>query len=162
MPDPGMISCVLSAPPRTSKPVQEGVAGRGLGAAASSSPSLRRNRGSGWTGRAERPRSGTLCVWRPRGRAPEDCPERVGSTAGVRPLRSEGVGGSEEGHVCLEEFWDLPLSFRVFPRYCLPVCLPPCPPVMLTFPPAFLPTHLSRGLSVAAVTWFGWEMVDVG
>ena len=101
MPDPGVISCVLSAPPRTSKPVQEGVAGRGLGAAASSSPSLRRNRGSGWTGRAERPRSGTLCVWRPRGRAPEDCPERVGSTAGVRPKQCtvRGLGAARKA-VC--------------------------------------------------------------
>lgn len=82
MPDPGVISCVLSAPPRTSKPVWEAVAGRGLGVAASSSPSLRRNRGSGWTGRAERPQSGTLCVWRPRGGAP--------GAPGTRGLPREG------------------------------------------------------------------------
>lgn len=147
VPDPGLISYVLSAHPRMSELVQKGVARRGLGAAVNSSPSLRRNRGSGWTGRAERPQSGTLCVWRPRDGAPgapgiRELPREgwVHCRAEAKALHSKGAGGYEEGPVCLEEYWELPLSFRGWLRCCLPIHLPPCPPAMFTFPPAFLPT----------------------
>ena len=96
---------------------------------------------------------GGLGMGHPGLQASENCQERAHCRGEAKALRSEGLGGYEEGPVCLEEYWELPLSFRAWPRSCLPIFLPPCPPAVFTFPPAFLPTHPSRHLSVAGVMW---------
>lgn len=148
MPDPGLISYVLSAHPRMSELVQKGVATEGSGGGSELQPISEKEQGLRWTGRAERPSQGPLCVWRPRDGAPgapgiRELPREgwVHCRAEAKALHSKGGLGAMRKALCalrstgvafkLQGLAALlpahpPASLPYLP--CLPSRLPSCPP----------------------------------